>query len=169
MKNLPQAWNSQHGIFNFLLFMFWSSQIDLPSAQHLRRFQHEKWKVFIRVENSQWLITGQKNIIISYLLPIWFIIQINLSFQIFVMICLFLARYGADNGYRIFGNGSTDMTFLGIGLIVGYAIIVPAIILTYLIGANMTFLVIWIFCFLSISFLTVWQGQSKYSSSCKLD
>ena len=46
------------------------------------------------------------------------------------------------NNVRIFGNGSDDMTFLGIGLVVGYAIIVPAIILTYLIGANMTFLVI---------------------------
>ena len=58
------------------------------------------------------------------------------------MICLILARYGVENNVRIFGNGSDDMTFLGIGLVVGYAIIVPAIILTYLIGANMTFLVI---------------------------
>lgn len=63
---------------------------------------------------------------------------------IFVMICLLLARYGTENGYRIFGNGSDDMTFLGIGLLVGYAIIVPAIIMTYLIGANMTFLELFI-------------------------
>ena len=91
------------------------------------------------------------------------------------MICLLLARYGTENGYRIFGNGSDDMTFLGIGLLVGYAIIVPAIIMTYLIGANMTFLVIiWIF----ISKLDIVgrhhtsddkHAQSKYSSSCKLN
>ena len=41
--------------------MFRSSQIDLPLARHLRRSQHEKWKVLIRVENSQWPLAGQKN------------------------------------------------------------------------------------------------------------
>ena len=44
--------------------MFWSSQIDSPSARHLRRSQHEKWKVLIRVENSQqWPQAGHKNTI----------------------------------------------------------------------------------------------------------
>ena len=36
-------------------------QIDSSSAFHLRRYQHEKWKVHSRVENSQQPLTGQKN------------------------------------------------------------------------------------------------------------
>ena len=47
----------------FPLFMFLSSQIDLPSARHLRRSQHEKWKGLIRVDNSQQPQAGQKNTI----------------------------------------------------------------------------------------------------------
>ena len=46
---------------DFSLFMIRSSQIDLPSAHHLRRSQHKKWKVLIRVENFQWPLAGQKN------------------------------------------------------------------------------------------------------------
>ena len=59
---------------------------------------------------------------------------------IFVFICLMLARFGSD-GY-ILNFGTDDHKFLGIGTMVGYAIIVPAILCTYLIGANLTFLVI---------------------------
>ena len=51
----------------FPLFMFQSSQIDSPSARHLRRSQHEKWKVLIRVENTQWQLAGQKNTIANNL------------------------------------------------------------------------------------------------------
>lgn len=50
-----------------------------------------------------------------------------------------LARFGND-GY-ILNFGSEQLKFLGIGAIVGYSIIVPAILCTYLIGANLTFLV----------------------------
>ena len=50
-----------------------------------------------------------------------------------------LARFG-DNG-RILNFGTDDHKFVGIGTMVGYAIIVPAILCTYLIGANLTFLV----------------------------
>ena len=38
-----------------------TESIDSPSACHLRRSQHKKWKVLIRVENSQWPLAGQKN------------------------------------------------------------------------------------------------------------
>jgi hypothetical protein len=50
-----------------------------------------------------------------------------------------LARFGHDGGLLDFG--STGYDFLGIGTIVGFAIIVPAILCTYLMGANLTFLV----------------------------
>ena len=56
------------------------------------------------------------------------------------MICLMLARFGADRG-NILNFGDGDLKFLGIGTMVGYAIIVPAILCTYLMGANLTFLV----------------------------
>ena len=51
-----------------------------------------------------------------------------------------LARFG---GYRgsVLNFGDEDHKFLGIGAMVGYAIIVPAILCTYLMGATLTFLV----------------------------
>ena len=52
-----------------------------------------------------------------------------------VLIVLFLARFGGTNGYMI-SWGSNSYTFLGIGATVGYAIIIPAIILAYLLGAT---------------------------------
>ena len=51
-----------------------------------------------------------------------------------------LARFGNDG--HILNFGTYDHKFVGIGTIVGYAIIVPAILCTYLMGANLTFLVI---------------------------
>lgn len=62
------------------------------------------------------------------------------EFQILVLICLLLARFGSKSGNILFFGG-VDHTFLGIGTVVGYAIIVPAILVTYLLGANLTFLV----------------------------
>ena len=54
---------------------------------------------------------------------------------ILVLIVLLMARFGGDwNSYLSFGGPSA--TFLGIGASVGYAIIVPAIVLTYLLGAS---------------------------------
>jgi hypothetical protein len=38
--------------------------------------------------------------------------------------------------------GSENNEFLGKGVVVGYAIIVPAVLFTYLLGANLTILVI---------------------------
>ena len=51
-----------------------------------------------------------------------------------------LARFGND-GHYILDFGTHDHKFIAIGSIVGYAIIVPAILCTYLLGANLTFLV----------------------------
>ncbi len=53
--------------------------------------------------------------------------------------CLLLARIGKDGDPLFFGSGNNE--FLGKGIVVGYAIIVPAILLTYLLGANLTILV----------------------------
>jgi hypothetical protein len=50
-----------------------------------------------------------------------------------------LARIGKDGDPLFFGSGNNE--FLGKGIVVGYAIIVPAILLTYLLGANLTILV----------------------------
>ena len=60
-----------------------------------------------------------------------------------MLACLLITRFGGDAyGGSILRFGSNDMMFIGIGTVVGYAIIVPAILCTYLIGAfNLTFLV----------------------------
>ena len=58
----------------------------------------------------------------------------------FVLTCVLLARFG-NKGHNILRFGDDNHTFLGIGTVVGYAIIVPAILCTYLIGANLTILV----------------------------
>ena len=54
---------------------------------------------------------------------------------ILVLIVLFVARFGGKHGYPI-GWGSNSAAYLGIGCCVGFAIIVPAIIVTYLLGAG---------------------------------
>ena len=51
-----------------------------------------------------------------------------------------LARFGG-HGESILNFGDQNHKFMGIGTIVGYAIIVPAILCTYLMGATLTFLV----------------------------
>ena len=63
--------------------------------------------------------------------------------QVLVFICLMLARFGNDGNIMRFAKNDfgSDLTFLGIGTLVGYAIIVPSILATYLMGANLTFLV----------------------------
>ena len=52
-----------------------------------------------------------------------------------VLIVLLIARFGGDDGIMMHWS-SNNNTFLGIGTCVGYAIIVPAIILTYLLGSS---------------------------------
>ena len=60
-------------------------------------------------------------------------------FKVLVLVCLILARIGKDGEQLYFGSSNNE--FLGKGVVVGYAIIVPAILLTYLLGANLTILV----------------------------
>lgn len=53
---------------------------------------------------------------------------------VLVLVVLLIARFGVDDEKVYWGN--RDYEFLGIGASVGFAIIVPAIILTYLLGAH---------------------------------
>ena len=53
---------------------------------------------------------------------------------ILVLVVLLIARFGVDDDQVRWGHRS-DLEFLGIGASVGYAIIIPAIILTYLLGS----------------------------------
>ena len=48
-----------------------------------------------------------------------------------VYTCLLLARFGGDS--NLIGFGGIDQDYFGIGTFVGYAIIVPAVLLTYMI------------------------------------
>ena len=52
---------------------------------------------------------------------------------ILVLVVLLIARLGIDNKHVNWGG--LDNTFLGIGICVGFAIIIPAILLTYLLGS----------------------------------
>jgi hypothetical protein len=65
--------------------------------------------------------------------------EMSTHFQACVLVCLILARVGNDGKELYFGSNNNE--FLGKGVVVGYAIIVPAILLTYLLGANLTILV----------------------------
>lgn len=83
----------------------------------------------------------------NYFRNTFFIIKINADFllhpitslQILVLVCLLMARFGRDG--HIFQFGSNNTHFMGVGTCVGYAIIVPAVLCTYLLGSNLTFLV----------------------------
>ncbi len=54
--------------------------------------------------------------------------------------CLALCRWGNDYG-TVYKIGDAGDHFLAVGTYVGYAIIVPAILVTYLLGGNLTILV----------------------------
>ena len=53
---------------------------------------------------------------------------------ILVLVVLFIARFGVDGDQVIWGD--INSRYLGIGSSVGFAIIVPVIILSYLLGAT---------------------------------
>ena len=53
-----------------------------------------------------------------------------------VLVILLIARFGGDYGVIAWCPTSVSLVYLGIGSTVGFAIIVPAILLTYLLGAN---------------------------------
>jgi hypothetical protein len=60
---------------------------------------------------------------------------------------------GRDGHPMTFGSENNE--FLGKGVVVGYAIIVPAILFTYLLGANLTILVKSLKCLSGANFLFV--------------
>ena len=64
---------------------------------------------------------------------------------VLVLIVLMVARFshhGKD--MNMFGPGNADNSFLGQGISVGYAIIVPSVLVTYLLGANLSILELFI-------------------------
>ena len=60
--------------------------------------------------------------------------------QVLVLICLLMCRFGGRDSYPL-SIGDNNDNFLAYGTLVGFAIIVPAILFTYLLGANLTILV----------------------------
>ena len=57
-----------------------------------------------------------------------------------MLICLLMCRFGGRDSYPL-AIGDHNDNFLAYGTLVGFAIIVPAILFTYLLGANLTILV----------------------------
>ncbi|TRY67493.1 hypothetical protein TCAL_03750 [Tigriopus californicus] len=72
---------------------------------------------------------------------------------VFIILCLIFCRFG-DEGYP-FKIGAEGAHFLAVGTYVGYAIIVPAILVTYLLGANLTILELFINLLGAILFITI--------------
>lgn len=54
---------------------------------------------------------------------------------ILIFVVLMIARFAGSNGSMV-DWGNANATFLGIGTCVGYAIIVPSIMLSYLLGSS---------------------------------
>ena len=82
---------------------------------------------------------------------------------ILVLIVLLMARFGGDQSYLNFGGANA--TFLGIGASVGYAIIVPAIVLTYLLGASPSILEFIINLLGGILFISMGATLVKYTGT----
>jgi len=83
-----------------------------------------------------------------------------------VLICLMLARFGGVDSHPLH-FGTDNEKFLGIGCMVGYAIIVPAILGTYLMGATHTFLELFInfvggVLFITSGALTIQSSKGSY-------
>uniref|UniRef100_A0A0K2V9W8 MARVEL domain-containing protein n=1 Tax=Lepeophtheirus salmonis TaxID=72036 RepID=A0A0K2V9W8_LEPSM len=83
---------------------------------------------------------------------------------ILVFIILILVRFVFEHEY-IFG--STDMKFIGIGTIVGYSIIVPCVLLTYMLGSNMSILELFINLIGSILFIVIGAIVIQTYSGCR--
>ena len=80
------------------------------------------------------------------------------------MIC----RFGNDGHRKTWGSDDDD--FLGQGTTVGYAIIVPAVLITYLLGANLSILELFINLVGGILFIAVGALAISYyqHQRCKL-
>eukprot|EP00096_Caligus_rogercresseyi_P010529 TRINITY_DN3882_c0_g1_i1.p1 TRINITY_DN3882_c0_g1~~TRINITY_DN3882_c0_g1_i1.p1 ORF type:complete len:149 (+),score=27.96 TRINITY_DN3882_c0_g1_i1:148-594(+) len=81
-----------------------------------------------------------------------------------VLVILFLLRFIFEHDY-IFGN--TDMKFIGIGTIVGYAIILPCVLLTYMLGSNMSVLELFINLIGAILFIVIGALVIQNYSGCR--
>ena len=60
-------------------------------------------------------------------------------FQVLILILLLIIRFGGSKHHALI-LGSVNDSFLGQGTVVGYAIIVPAVLITYLLGGNVSIL-----------------------------
>ena len=80
----------------------------------------------------------------AYLLNTGFLRTVTGVFKVIemclVLVLLMITRFGGDDGILVDWCISYSVMYLGIGSTVGFAIIVPAIILTYLLGANSSIL-----------------------------
>ena len=79
-----------------------------------------------------------------------------------------VSRFGNDGHSKTWG--SDDQDFLGQGTTVGYAIIVPAVLITYLLGANLSILELFINFIGGILFIAVGALAISYYQHyrCKL-
>ena len=88
---------------------------------------------------------------------------------ILVIIILFMSRFGGHDIDSLTANpinwGSVSATYLGIGCSVGFAIIVPAIIVTYLLGSETSKLEFIINLVGGILFIAIGASCFKYGVS----
>ena len=85
---------------------------------------------------------------------------------VLVLIVLLIARFGVDDKRVYWGN--RDYEFLGIGASVGFAIIVPAIVLTYLLGAHPSILEFIINLVGGVLFISMGATMIEYGSISKV-
>jgi len=88
---------------------------------------------------------------------------------VLVFIVLMIARFGGPKGSPI-SFGGYDDNFLGQGTVVGYAIIVPAVLLTYLMGSNLSILELFInlvggVLFIAVGAITVQNYKNQYNGN----
>ena len=55
--------------------------------------------------------------------------------QVLILAVLLVIRFGGKDGNPMF-LGSVDATFFGYGTVVGFSVVVPAILLTYCVGGD---------------------------------
>ena len=77
-----------------------------------------------------------------------------------VLIILFIARFGSSG--NIIDWGGPNATFLGVGTSVGFSIIIPVIILTYILGATVSTLEFILNFIGGILFISMGASVMKY-------
>eukprot|EP00092_Neocalanus_flemingeri_P027514 GFUD01029848.1.p1 GENE.GFUD01029848.1~~GFUD01029848.1.p1 ORF type:complete len:162 (+),score=31.10 GFUD01029848.1:37-486(+) len=86
---------------------------------------------------------------------------------VLVLIVLMICRFGNDGHRKTWGSDDDD--FLGQGTTVGYAIIVPAVLLTYLLGANLSILELFINFVGGVLFIAVGALAISYYQHYRYD